>query len=380
MPTQNKTINSLSFTFIVIYATCSTALLGIPSSLSALVNQDAWLFPVIGSTLGIGVVFLYTVLGRWAPKANIFEMNDMILGRPLGQVATFVYVLFPLFHFPAINSYGISFITHFLLPSTPFFVIFLLCLTIILFGVFSGIEAIARTATLISLFFIVPLVILIGLNLPDIDLKQMQPFAHTALTRDGWEALAFFMGNVVCNVVIQLSIFPKYLGNKKTGERGLWVGYSIGCFILIVITFLCITVLSPEVTARDFYPALSLAQRIELGTFLERIEATITILWFISIYFNLLLYLFALVEGFKHFWRLKESKPLILPFGLILLFVGVTLFANVVQEREFYRYVSIPQSILTGFVLPFLLVSVGVIKRKAKNQQLYPKHSTEQNQ
>ncbi|GAF16218.1 LOW QUALITY PROTEIN: spore germination protein GerKB [Bacillus sp. JCM 19046] len=379
MPTQNKTINSLSFTFVVIYATCSTALLGIPSSLSALVGQDAWLFPIIGSILGIGIIFLFTVLGRWHPKANIFELNDIILGRVGGQIATFIFILFPLFHFPAINSYGISFITHFLLPSTPFFVIFLLCLTIILFGVFSGIEAIARTATLISVFFVIPLIILIGLNVPDIDVKQLQPIAHSAFTKNGWESLAFYMGNVVCNVVIQLSIFPKYLGNKKTGERGLWVGYSIGCFILIVITFLCITVLSPEVTARDFYPALSLAQRIELGSFLERIEATITILWFISIYFNLLLYLFALVEGFKHFWSLKESKPLILPL-LILLFVGVTLFANVVQEREFYRYVSIPQSIFTGFVLPLFLVSVGIIKRKARNQPLYPKHSTEQNQ
>lgn len=68
MPTQNKTINSLSFTFVVIYATCSTALLGIPSSLSALVGQDAWLFPIIGSILGIGIIFLFTVLGRWHLK------------------------------------------------------------------------------------------------------------------------------------------------------------------------------------------------------------------------------------------------------------------------------------------------------------------------
>lgn len=377
MPTHNKTINSISFTFIVIYATCSTALLGIPSSLSALVSQDAWLLPIIGSIIGIGVIFLYTVLGRWAPKKNIYEINDLIFGKFAGQLATFVYVLFPLFHFPAINAYGISFISHFLLPYTPYFVIFLLCLTIILFGVFSGIEAITRTATLISLFFIIPLVILITLNLPDIDIKQIQPFAHSAFTRNGWEALAFFMGNVVCNVVIQLSIFPKYLGNKKTGERGLWIGYSIGCFILILITFLSVTVLSPEVTARNFYPALSLAQRIELGSFLERIEATITILWFISIYFNLLLYLFAIVEGFKHFWRLKESKPLILPIGLLFLFIGVTLFDNVVQEREFYRYVSIPQSIITGFLLPLLLVTVGVFRRKAKGLSLYPKHRQE---
>lgn len=194
---------------------------------------------------------------------------------------------------------------------------------------------------------------------------MVQPVMQSNFS-DSINALSFFMGNVVCNVVIQLTIFPKYLTSIKNGERALWIGYSIGCTILIIMTFLCITVMSPEVTSRDFYPALSLAQRIELGEFLERIEATITILWFISIYFNLLLYLFAIMEGISHLFKLKDSKALLMPMGMLLLFIGVTMFDSVVQEREFYRFVSIPQSILSGFGIPLLLVSIGIIKRKKK--------------
>ncbi|WP_054707563.1 endospore germination permease [Bacillus sp. JCM 19041] len=370
---SNETFNSLAFAFIVIYATCSTALLGIPSSMSYFVNQDAWLIPIIGSLIGLSVIFLYTILARWMPKGIIYTMNDAILGKMFGKLATIVYILFPLLHFPAIFTYGINFITHFLLPTTPFIACMLLCLTIIVFGVFTGVEAIARTALLISIFFIVPLVLLIGLNIPDIDFDYTQPMFHSSFADSG-QALSIYMGNVVCNVVIQLVIFPKYIANKKTGERALWIGYSVGCVILILFTFLCITVLSPEVTARDYYPALSLAQRIELGEFLERIEATITILWFISIYFNLLLYFYAIVSGIAHLFNIKNSKPLILPTGMLLLFLGATYFTSVVQEREFYRFVSIPQSISTGLGLPLLLVLVGMIRRKRKGLPLYPKH------
>ncbi|WP_078392543.1 GerAB/ArcD/ProY family transporter [Shouchella patagoniensis] len=369
---SNEMFNSLAFAFIVIYATCSTALLGIPASMSYFVTQDAWIIPIIGSLIGLPIIFLYTILARWMPKGIIYTMNDAILGKLFGKLATIVYILFPLLHFPAIFAYGINFITHFLLPETPFIACMLLCLTVIVFGVFTGVEAIARTALLISIFFISPLALLIGLNIPDIDLQFTQPMFHSSLADSG-QALSLYMGNVVCNVVIQLAIFPKYIKNKKTGERALWVGYSLGCFILILLTFLCITVLSPEVTARDFYPALSLAQRIELGEFLERIEATITILWFISIYFNLLLYFYAIVSGIAHLFNLKNSKPLILPTAMLLLFLGATYFTSVVQEREFYRFVSIPQSILTGLGLPLLLVLVGMIRRKRKGLAVYPK-------
>ncbi len=371
---SNHTFTAVAYTFIVIYATCSTALLGIPATLAFFVGQDAWLFPIIGSLIGIPIVFLYTILARWNPKGTIYHMNDWVFGRKAGRVLTALFLLFPLFHFPAIVSYNVGFIGNFLLPGTPAFVIYLISILIILYGVYCGIEPIARTATLISVFFIPPLLLLIGLNVPDVDVKMLQPIMQTNLS-DSLNALSFFMGNVVCNVVIQLTIFPRYLTSAKNGERALWIGYSIGCAILIIMTFLCITVLSPEVTSRDFYPALSLAQRIELGEFLERIEATITILWFISIYFNLLLYLFAIMEGISHLFKLKDSKALLMPMGMLLLFIGVTMFDSVVQEREFYRFVSIPQSILSGFGIPLLLVCIGIIKRKRKNLPLYPRYS-----
>ncbi|MFS0788033.1 endospore germination permease [Shouchella sp. 1P09AA] len=372
---SNQSFTAVAYTFIVIYATCSTALLGIPASMAYFVSQDAWLVPIIGSLIGVPIIFCYTMLARWMPNGTIFQMNDYILGKPLGTFASAVFLLFPLFHFPAIISYNVGFMANFLLPGTPLFVLFLLCMLTIVYGIYCGIEPIARTATLISIFFIPPLILLIGLNTPDVDVKMLQPMLRMSVS-DGANALAFFMGNVVCNVVIQLTVFPRYLTSKKYGERGLWIGYLIGCTILTVLTFLCITVLSPQVTGRDFYPALSLAQRIELGEFLERIEATITILWFISIYFNLLLYLFAIMEGISHLFKLKDSKALLLPVGMLLLFVSLTMFDSVVQEREFYRFVSIPQSILVGFVFPAFLVFIGAIRRKKNHLPLYPKHQT----
>lgn len=62
---------------------------------------------------------------------------------------------------------------------------------------------------------------------------------------------------------------------------------------------------------------------------------------------------------------------------MLLLFLGVTYFTSIVEEREFFHFVSIPQSILTGFFLPLFLVAVGLIKRRKKKQPLWPKHAKE---
>ncbi|GIN13704.1 hypothetical protein J26TS2_35710 [Shouchella clausii] len=371
-----ETFSSRSFATMVLYATISTAMLGLPASISFFIQQDAWLIPIIGSITGIPIIFLYTLLARWMPSDAIFDMNKRTFGKVVGWFASFFYILFPLLHFPAIMSYAVTFITHFLLPSTPYFVCYLLCLSIIVFGILCGIEAIARTASLCLLFFFVPLLLLIGLTLHDVDIGYIMPIAHSPIAATA-KAFAIYMGNVVCNVVIQLSIFPKHINDKKAAEKALWLGYSFGCLILVVFTFLCITVLTPQVVSRDFYPALSLAQRIDVGQFFQRIEATITVVWFISIYFNLLLYFYAILTGMAHLFNLKKAKPLVLPIAMLLLFLGATYFTNIIEERDFFLFVSIPQSILTGFFLPLFLVAVGLFKRRKKKQPLWPKHAKE---
>ncbi|MBM7632717.1 GerAB/ArcD/ProY family transporter [Geomicrobium sediminis] len=369
-------VSPRSYGFLVFYATCSTALLGLSTSLTSFLHQDAWIIPVVASLLGAGVVFLYTVLARWYPISTIYEMNDQIFGKPIGTVFSLLFLSLPVFHFPAITSYSVTFIQNYTLPSTPFIVIAAIGIGIIAFGIFSGIEPIARTAELCFVFFIVPLLFLIFTTSPLIDIGFLQPY-FTSSMFDMTEAFSIFLGNVISNVVIQLTVFPKYLAKKKAGERALWTGYALGCLTLTIITFLCIAVLSPELVAVDHYPAFTLAQEINAAGFLQRVEATITVVWFICIYFNLVLYFHCIIIALKHFLKLTSVRTLIPAIALLLVYLADYYFNNIAEERSFYQYVSVPHSITVGTLLPILMVTVGIIKRKKHQAPLYPAYPDE---
>nr|WP_265182259.1 spore germination protein [Geomicrobium sp. JCM 19055] len=222
----------------------------------------------------------------------------------------------------------------------------------------------------------VPLLFLIFTTAPLIDFGFLQPH-FTFSVFDMTEAFSIFLGNVISNVVIQLTVFPKYLAKKKAGERALWTGYSLGCLTLTIITFLCIAVLSPELVAVDHYPAFTLAQEINAAGFLQRVEATITIIWFICIYFNLVLYFHCIIIALKHFFKLKSVRTLIPAIALLLVYLADYYFNNIAEERSFYQYVSVPHSITVGTLLPILMVTVGIIKRKKQQASLYPAYPDE---
>ncbi|EZH67379.1 hypothetical protein DH09_05460 [Bacillaceae bacterium JMAK1] len=374
-----KTIAQLSprsYGFLVFYATCSTALLGLATSLATYVHQDAWVVPIVGSLFGAGVVFLYTMIARWYPFETIYEINEQLFGKTIGIVLSLLFLSLPVFHFPAITSYSVTFIQNYTLPTTPFIVITAIGIGLVAFGIFSGIEPIARTAELCFVFFIVPLLFLVFTTAPLIDFGFVQPY-FTFSWFNMSEAFSIFLGNVVSNVVIQLTVFPKYLAKKKAGERALWTGYSLGCLILTIITFLSIAVLSPEVVSIDHYPAFTLAQEINAAGFLQRVEATITVIWFICIYFNLTLYFHCIVIGMKHFFKLKSAQVLIPVIALLLVYLADYYFNNIAEERSFYQYVSVPHSIFVGTMLPITIIIVGIIKRKKQQKPLYPPYPDE---
>ncbi len=124
------------------------------------------------------------------------------------------------------------------------------------------------------------------------------------------EAILFYLAITACNNFLILSIFPKYVSDKKRAGRAFWQGHVLACTILFLVTLLCISVLGPELMTTAYYPLFALTQRVSFGNFAERIEALLTILWFITIYFKICLYLYVSAKGIGNMFQLKNIKHL----------------------------------------------------------------------
>ena len=74
--------------------------------------------------------------------------------------------------------------------------------------------------------------------------------------------------------------------------------------VLFTIIALTILVLGPDITGRNLYPSYMLA-KINIGNFLQRIEAVMAVMWFITLFYRISLYFYAIAIGISQIFHIK---------------------------------------------------------------------------
>jgi spore germination protein KB len=131
---------------------------------------------------------------------------------------------------------------------------------------------------------------------------------------------------------------------------------------MIVLT---ITVLGAEVAARHHFPSYVLAKKINIGDFLQRIEAVMAFMWFLTIYFRMSFYFYAAVIGLAQTLNVKEHRSLVLPLGMIVVVASVVVHPNIVHSNEFNKYTWFPYVSTYGVVLPLVLLAAHALRKRA---------------
>ncbi|WP_078392542.1 GerAB/ArcD/ProY family transporter [Shouchella patagoniensis] len=371
-------ISSSQFRMLVIYSTCSTSVLSMPLILGTLVGRDAWWIPLIGTVLGFPFILLFVIMSRWYPTTDFFGMSNKIVGKKFGKICGLLFTLLPLLTISPKLHYSTDFITTHLLKTTPPVVVVAICMSVVAMGSYLGIEAFGRTAEMTAFFFFLPLILLLLFKIPDMDIEKVLPFFRGD-ENHYIDAILFYIAITACNSVLLLALYPYAISDKKKAEQAFLQGFLIACSILFFITVLCETALGPELMTASYFPTFTLAQRISFGNFAERVEALLTVIWFITIYFKITLYLFISTRGIAQTFGIKNEKPLTLPLAMIFVFIPLQAFDNTIQDYEFYVGPAKWLSLLVGAVLPLVLFIIGALQRKKKKQSLLPKHTRQSN-
>ena len=123
--------------------------------------------------------------------------------------------------------------------------------------------------------------------LPEIHLHKMEPFGEFGL-RPILKGSLSILSIPYLELVVMLMVFPAVSPLRKAGKAWL-VGALFGGVIMIIVTTLCIAILGWDFTARHTFPSYTLAKKIHIDEFLQRIEVLMAIIWFVTIFFKLVL-------------------------------------------------------------------------------------------
>ncbi len=362
VPGQVK-ISARQLMILTILFTIGSTILIIPSGMALVAKQDAWIASLVGVGCGLLIVYLYIKITDLYPQMTLVEIMEALLGKWLGKAVALLFFSLLFINAPApVLFYLGNFLTTQIIPETPIQAVNILFAVIVLFAVRLGLEVLARSAEMMFPLFILLYISFTVLVVSNIKLENVQPVLEAGVGPI-WPAALSFVSTAYLPHIVLLMIFPASVNRSDQARKAFLIGSLIGGLILVVIITLAILVLGPEITATNIYPSYALAKKINIGHFLQRIEAIMATMWFISLFFRLTLYMYSIVTAIAQIFQLKSSQQLVLPLGIILVVVSIIVYPNVPYQQTYDTKTWIPYALSIGLLFPLLLLGIHALKR-----------------
>jgi len=364
---KQDTLNVRTFTILVVFFMIGTSILITPAGLTLVAKQDAWLAAIVGIGINILSVLIYVSLGKRYGDKTLIEMCHLAFGKWIGNIFGLCFIAF----FYLLTSLMIGdlgfFLTTQTLPETPIEILLIIFVIIVIFAVRAGMVVYSRAVQIFFPILFFMLCLLIIPIFPQIDLIDFEPileYGFKPVVKAGFSFSGFQ------EMIVLLMIYP-YVAKSATRGRGFVGGTVIGGTVLIIITAGCIGVMGAAVTANQLFPAYVLAKNINIGHFLERIEGIMMFIWILSIVMKIVMTFDASLIGFCQLFKLKDTKPYVIPMGLGLIALALLCYTNTIFINDFLTKNWTPFATIFTIFVPLLILGILMLRgsRESKSKQ-----------
>ena len=362
---ESGKISHIQFSILVALYVIGSSILLMPSAFVAKANQDAWLAAILGVGISTLFVLLYNALGSSFPTLTLAEYNEKILGKWLGKFISLLYfTYFFLISALVLRNMGDFIVTH-ILRDTPIGIIEIIFLLVVIMGVHLGLETFSRTSELVFPWVVLLFFMLVVFLIPQIKFLNFQPILEKGIKPVINGSLPY-IGTPTLELVAFLMLFP-YVNRTKNSKRAFLVGNVIGGTALIIVTMLSVFVLGVTLTSSEIYPTYILATKINVGNFLERIEAVVAVLWIFTIFIKLTVCFYASSLCLAQTLNLKEYRFLLVPLGMVMVALSLVAYPNSVYFQTMIGSIWFPYAFIYGGIIPIVLLLVGKLRKLPKS-------------
>lgn len=370
-------ISSRQLTTLTTFFTIGSGILIVPSSVTSIAKQDAWIACLVGLSLGIAILSMYNLLTKFYPKLNLVQIMETLFGKWLGKTLALLVVitLFLTGPSPALYFTG-NFVTTQIMPETPTQAINILFIVVIIMGVRLGVETLARSSELMFFPFIVLFISFVILILNQTQTENILPLMENGM-RPIWPASLDFLATVLLPHISLLMIHSSAVKQPTEARRALLIGSIIGGLAITLIVALGLLVFGPNIISSSMYPSYLLAQKINIGNFLQRIEVIMGIMWYTTLFFRVSIYLYFSALGLTYIFNLRDYRPLVMPLGMILVSLSEIIYPNVSYQQSWDSTTWISYTVAVSVFLPFIMLMTHMIRNMgAKGAAASPSNSS----
>ncbi|MED4141569.1 GerAB/ArcD/ProY family transporter [Priestia megaterium] len=364
---EKAKISSSQLFILMVLFELGSALL-VPLAIDA--KQDAWLAILLGMVFSFVLLLIYHKLYTYYPDLLPTEYIQKILGKVLGIVLAFVYILYFMYDASRVlRDFGEMLLT-FAYPDTPLFIANALLMLVIIYTIRKGIEVIARSGELLFIFMYVlavaGFILIVSSGL--IEIKNLQPILEEGLFPVLKVVFTQTLYFPFTEVIVFTMIFP-YLNNPKKAKVTMLCASGLSGINLAITMLINISVLGVDLTARSQFPLLSTVQSIQVADFLERLDVFFMLALVIGGFSKISVLFYASMIGTANLFKIKSPSQLSYPIGIIVLFMSLTISSNF--QEHLHEGIGIEMFFIQIpfiAIIPVLLFLVAFLKNRRKQK------------
>ncbi|WP_067621429.1 GerAB/ArcD/ProY family transporter [Alicyclobacillus acidiphilus] len=296
-------------------------------------GRNDWISLIIASIIGTGIVYLHLKVAV-KPNRSLIEHVLKVFGKYLGGVFSVVYLLF--FTFAA--AITIKVVTDFMgliYPTTPPAVFLLFELSLVAWGVYSGVEVMARAMTIL-----LPPMMLLGvlaslLSAKDKDFTNVYPMLHAGVSSIAFGTLAFI---AMFSELVAFSVFADHASDQtKLPRQSLYLGLVLFLMFLSPATG-PIMVFGEGLAKELAFPTYTEIQYIRISNIIERLDIVGILLWTIGSFFRITMFMFAAVKGMSKLLNSDRINTFTFPVLLLTAAVSLSLLGS--SREDLYHFLG----------------------------------------
>lgn len=358
-------ISSMQMGMMLYPTTIATAIFSFPADIAKIAKNGLWLSPIIASLIGFLVVFIAIRLHNLFPKQTVMQYSEKILGKFFGKAlgVLFVFTLFvangtSLRQFTELST-GIF------LLRTPMIVTAGGLLLVCGFAVRAGLEVVARSTQILLPIYVLSLVMIIILIIPEFNLENLFPILENGF-------FSTVKAAVVKQTMFTLFFLTAFLLPFVSDTENVmkWNCISI-CLVTGTLVFINLTVLLlfGENVSYFTYPFLSASRYVRIGDFLEQLESIVFALWVAGTFVKIAVQYYVTALATAQLLGLSSVNPVIFPIGPIIFIFSIWGIPNFTFLAD-YMGNAIPYfSFSMLVVIPLMLLVIAIVRKKISSKK-----------
>ncbi|MBE3582660.1 MAG: GerAB/ArcD/ProY family transporter [Limnochordaceae bacterium] len=372
---QTSRITPRQILFLAMGTLTGTSTLLLPAPVA---GSDQWLAILMGAALGLALTFVYQSLWKALRRVQGENLPHTAATQPApvnpgmfvraagpawGRILAFLYWGF-FTHLAALVLRNlVTSIGSEVLPRTPTPVLVTAFLALAVWSASQGTEGVARLAEAIIPMTYLASFVIIGLSIITphlVDLRRLLPAFDRSwqpVVQGSWEAFTFPFAELV-------ALLPFGLASRPPERTAAMVrrGIVLTAVMLMLMAARTLAALGPAEVSRYVFPGFIATELIEVGGFVERIDAVALFIWINAGFVKLTLTLLAAAQSLFDLLgleRREETTPLLLSLGLVVGALTTGLYSSPVDMVIFAKCTYPVYAPVFEVLGPFLLLTLA---------------------